>query len=179
VRDDALREIIGGDLVRQGELFDARNQSVVAANGAFQEAFVSEAIEASLLAVALAARPNQRQVARAVAGQKPPLDGGEQNLGIAVAAISGRRHHVAIADQGDRVIGRDHLLECHDPFLSLARRRLGAAGARPQRLISRSNLSAATRPDFCTSFRMPADDRRRGAQTLAVLQMTTPRPKLS
>ena len=122
MRDDALREIIGRDLVGQGELLDPRDQAVVAADGALQETFVSEAIEAAVLAVALAARPNQRQVARAVAGQEPPFNGCKQQLGIAVAAISRRRHHIAVADQGDRVIGRDHLLECHDPFLSLARR---------------------------------------------------------
>ena len=74
MRDDAFGEIVGLDLVGDGQRLDARDEAVVSADRTFQQALVTEPIEAALLAVALAAGPDEREVARSAACKKASLD---------------------------------------------------------------------------------------------------------
>ena len=66
MRDDALREIVGLDLVGDREALQLGHQSPVPADHAPHQAFMAEVIEAALLAVALARGIDQREIARLV-----------------------------------------------------------------------------------------------------------------
>ena len=64
VRDHALRQVVGLDLVGDRERLQLRHQAPVAADDALDQPVVAEVVEAALLAVALAGGVDERQVAR-------------------------------------------------------------------------------------------------------------------
>ena len=64
MRDHALRQIIGLDLVGDGEMLQLRHQAPVATDDSAHEPLVREMVQSALLPVALACRIDQRQIAR-------------------------------------------------------------------------------------------------------------------
>ena len=65
MRDDALRQVVGLDLVGDGQCLQLGHQPPVAADHALDQSLVAEMVEAAILAVALAGGIDERQVARA------------------------------------------------------------------------------------------------------------------
>ena len=64
--DHALRQIVGLDLVLHREALDFRDEAPMAADHARHKAGMAEMIEAALLAVALAGRIDEREIARMI-----------------------------------------------------------------------------------------------------------------
>ena len=111
MRDHALRQIIGLDLVGDGEMLQLRHQAPVAADDSAHEPLVREMVQSALLAVALACRIDQCQIARmarrrgfgVARGNEPLLDRDGDFLGEADADEASGRQRVAIADEFHRV----------------------------------------------------------------------------
>ena len=111
VRDHALRQIIGLDLIVDRELLQLRHQAPVAADDFAHEPLVRKMVQSTLLAVALACRIDQCQVARmskrrsfgATRGNESLLDGNCDFFGEADADEASGRQRVAIADEFHRV----------------------------------------------------------------------------
>jgi hypothetical protein len=70
VRDDTLGQIIGFNLVADGEALHLRHEAPVTAHNTLEKPFVAKVVQASLLPVALAGRVNKGQVPRLAAGQE-------------------------------------------------------------------------------------------------------------
>ncbi|MET4823486.1 hypothetical protein ABH972_001075 [Bradyrhizobium ottawaense] len=110
VCDDALRQIIGLDLTRDRELLQFWRKPPMSADHAPDQAFMREMVEAAILAVALARRIDQRQIARlalriggiALVGEIELLQRDRDLLGKADADEAAGRDRVAVTDQHDR-----------------------------------------------------------------------------
>ena len=99
MRDHALRQVPGLDLVVHRQLLDARHQAPVPADHALEQARMAQVVEAALLAVALACGVDQREIARGLRGF-PALGQRHRNaLGKADAHKSARGHGVAVVDE--------------------------------------------------------------------------------
>ena len=112
VRDHALRQVVGLDLVVHRQLLQLRHQAPVAADDALDQALVAEVVEAALLAVALAGGVDQRQVARRPRRrrrQEALLQRHGDVLGEADADEAAGGDGVAVADQRHRLGGADDL----------------------------------------------------------------------
>jgi hypothetical protein len=115
--DDPLGQVVGLDLVGDGQLLEARHQAPVAADHPPHEARVAKVVEAALLAVALAGGIDQGQIAGPafhregglVAGQEHLLDGDGDALGEADADEAAGGHRVPVADEAHR-LGRGQYL---------------------------------------------------------------------
>ena len=111
MRDHALRQIIGLDLVGDGEMLQLWHQAPVSTDDFAYEALVREMVQSALLAVTLACRIDQRQIARMAGrrgfgvarGDEPLLDGDSDFLSEADADEASGRQRVAIADEFHRV----------------------------------------------------------------------------
>src|SRR3974377_891947 len=64
MREHALRQIIGFDLVRYRQPLQLGHEAPVSANYALDQAFVTEVIEPAFLAVALTSRIHEREITR-------------------------------------------------------------------------------------------------------------------
>ena len=115
--DDALREIVGLDLVGDRETLQLRHQSPVPADHAPHQAFVAEVIEPAFLAVALACGIDQREIARLVdrrgvllrLRQVERLQRHRDLFGETDADEAAGRDRVAVADEADRLLRADDL----------------------------------------------------------------------
>ena len=125
LRDHALRQVVGLDQVGDGQPLQLRHQTPVTADDAPDEPFVTEMVQALVLAVALAGGIDEGEIARAadgrcvlrVAGQEPLLERDGDFLGEADADEPAGRDRVAVADQPHGVRRRHDLaalgvLEC-------------------------------------------------------------------
>ena len=107
VGDHALRQVVGLDLVGDGQLLQLRHQAPVAADDAPHQPVVAEVVEAALLAVALAGGIDQGQVARRAEAERVVLrrreeallQGDGDVLGEADADEAAGGDRVAVADQ--------------------------------------------------------------------------------
>ena len=117
VRDHALRQIIGLDLVLHREALDFRDEAPMAADHAPDEAGMAEMIEAAFLAVALASRVDEREIAR-MAGlraflvaraEKSLLQRDRDLLGETDADEAAGRDRVAVAYEFYRIRRGDDL----------------------------------------------------------------------
>src|SRR6266581_9700626 len=63
MRDHPLRQVVRLDLIGDGEPLQLRHQAPVAAYDTSDQAFVPEVIESAVLAIALARRVNQGEIA--------------------------------------------------------------------------------------------------------------------
>ena len=110
MRDHALRQVPGFDLVVYRQFLNAGHQAPVPADHALEQARVAQVVEASLLAVALPCGVDQREVARGL-GRFPALGQRHRNaLGKADAHKAARGHGVAVVDELHRVGGADDLV---------------------------------------------------------------------
>ena len=116
MRDDALRQIVGFDLVADRQPLHLRHQSPVPADDPLEKALVAEVIEAPLPAVALARGVNEGQVLGLAAGEEIVVAGHKQvfqrhgdPLGEADADKAASRDRVALPDQANRFRGGHNL----------------------------------------------------------------------
>ena len=117
VRDHALRQVVGLDLVGDGELLQLRHQAPMAADDALDQALMAEMIEPALLAVALAGGIDERQVARMPARRVRLVARGNERSSSATAMSSAKpmptkppvATRVAVADQAHRFGALDDL----------------------------------------------------------------------
>jgi hypothetical protein len=114
VRDDTLRQVVGLDEVLDRQLLQLGHQAPMAADGAPDEPGVAQVVQAARLAVALAARVQQREAGGLVRGgnvlvevQRLQRDRHAFRKADADKAAGG--HRVARADQAHRVGGGDDL----------------------------------------------------------------------
>ena len=110
VRDAALREVVGLDLVLQSELADARDQPPVPADHAPQQTVAAEPIQALPLAVPLPGGEDEGEVSGFGGLEEPPLQTGEQRLGNADTDETRRADGVPAVDEGDRILQRRDLV---------------------------------------------------------------------
>ena len=68
MRDDALREVVGLNLVRDREALQLGHEPPVPPNHTLDQTFVTEVIEATLLSVALTGGIDEREISRLVLG---------------------------------------------------------------------------------------------------------------
>ena len=116
MRDHALRQVVGLDLVAYGERLQLGHEAPVSADHALHEARVTQVVEPALLAVALAGRVDERQVARTAHAvrivlrrlDEAVLERDRDVLGEADADEARRGDRVAVPDQ------RDGLARGHD-----------------------------------------------------------------
>jgi hypothetical protein len=113
VGDHTLGEVVGLEPVLDRELLDRRDQAVVATDDPFQQAFVTQVVQTTHLAVALPTGIDQRQVARRALREKALFEGDEELVRRAVATVTRGGQRVAILDQRDGVLGRDDLAKRH------------------------------------------------------------------
>src|SRR5437660_11339100 len=78
--DHPLRQVIRLDLVRDRQLLELRHETPVSANDTPDEPFVSEVVEALVLAVALACGVHKGEVARLADRLQVLLVGGQIQL---------------------------------------------------------------------------------------------------
>ena len=117
MRDHALRQVVGLDLVGDRQPLQRRHQAPVPADHAPHQSLMPEMVQAAQLAVTLAGRIHQRQVARLAAGrgmaiiarQVQLLERDCNRLGEADADEAAGGDRVAVADQAHRVGGADDL----------------------------------------------------------------------
>ena len=72
VGDHALRQVVGLDLVGDGELLQLRHKAPMAADDASDQPLMREVIEPAILAVALAGGIDQREVRRLAGACRGP-----------------------------------------------------------------------------------------------------------
>ena len=117
MRDDALRQIVGLDLVGDRQVLQLWHEAPMTADNSAHQAFVRKVIEAALLAIALTGGIDEGQIS-GVAGRRSfgvarsketLLDRDRDLLGKADADETAGRQCVAVADQLYRVAGRNDL----------------------------------------------------------------------
>ena len=108
--DNTLGEVVSLDLIVDGELLQLRAKPPVAADDPTDQPFVTQMIEAALLAIALTSSVHQGQIAGAAALEKLSLDLNGNGLGEADPDEPACRDGGAIADQPDCLIGCDDLV---------------------------------------------------------------------
>jgi len=101
--DDALREVVGLDLLVHGQPPHARGQVPVAADHALDQALVGEVVDAPRLSVPLAGGVDDREVPGTADGQEVGLDPGGQLLRVSDAHEPARGDGGAVRDEGDGV----------------------------------------------------------------------------
>ena len=127
--DHALRQVIGLDLVVEGELLQLRHEPPMAADHALDEPLMGEVVEAAVFAVSLAGSVDEGQVfwragragrfsagagrARplrhgAVAPEKSLLERKRDLFGKSDADETAGRNRVAVADEPHRLRGAHH-----------------------------------------------------------------------
>ena len=117
MRDHALRQVVGLDLIGHGERLQFRHQSPMSADDTFDEARMAEVIQPALAAITLAGRIDQRQVARLaerlqrlfLVGEVQLLQRDGDLLGKADADKAAGRNRVAVADEAYRFRGGNDL----------------------------------------------------------------------
>ena len=111
MRDHALRQIIGLDLIGDGEMLQLRHQAPVSTDDSAYEALVRKMVQSALFAVTLASRIDQCQIARmakrrdfsVTRGDEPLFDGDSDFLSEADADEASGSQCVAITDEFHRV----------------------------------------------------------------------------
>ena len=113
VRDAALRQVVGLDAVLDRQFAELGDQAPVAADRALQQTFLHQAVQATLLAIALPRGEDQRQVARLAAFLEARGQRGQQFIRRADADEARGRQRIAGPDEGHRIDGGDDLV-AHD-----------------------------------------------------------------
>ena len=133
LRDHALGQVVADDLVVLGGLGHFRHAAEICGDDALQQALVVEAAGAEAFAVAGAGGHDQGQAARGARVDEALLQGGMERLRDAALDEPRRGDDVVMPDEGDRLLGRDHLIFLHRPVY-------------PQ---SASHIPALTQVIFC------------------------------
>ena len=82
VRDHALRQVVGLDLVGHGQCLQLGHQAPVAADHPPHHALVAEVIESAIAAVALPRGVDQREVARMAQALRIALAAGQKQITV-------------------------------------------------------------------------------------------------
>jgi hypothetical protein len=114
VRDDTFGQVVRLDPVFAHERGQLRHEAVVTPDGAPDQAFMRQVVQAFFLGIALTTGEDEREIARRAGLQKALLERDEELVGCAVPAIAGRRQCVAVTDDRDGVFDGNDLLE-HGP----------------------------------------------------------------
>ena len=115
LRNHALRQVVADDLVVLGGLGHFRHPTEICGDDALQQALVVEAAGAEAFAVAGAGGHDQGQAARGARVDEALLQGGMECLRDAALNEPRRGDDVVVPDEGDRLLGRDHLIFLHRP----------------------------------------------------------------
>ena len=115
VRNDALRQVPGLDLVVHRQLLDARHQPPVPADHARQQSRLAQVVQPPVFAVPLPGGIDQAQAARLLRVCKALGQRHGNALGKADAHKAARGHGVAVVDELHRVGGADDLVLVADP----------------------------------------------------------------
>ena len=99
VGDHALGQVVGQDLVCQGQLLQFGHQTPVAADHSPHQPFVRQVVQPALLAIPLARGVDQCQIARGPGRQEAFLQLDRQLFGEADADEPARGDRVAVTDQ--------------------------------------------------------------------------------
>ena len=120
VGHDALGKIVSLDLVRDRETLQLRHQSPMSADHPPHQTIMAKMVEPALLAVALACRVDERQIARLVERRRARVLRKIQRLqrhgdsfGKTDADEAARRDRVAVADETNGLFGADDLPALH------------------------------------------------------------------
>ena len=108
VGDDALGQVIGLDLVGQGQVAQLGCPVPVAADDTLHHALMAVVVAAGAVPVALTGREEQRQVPGVPRLQKPLFQSLGQRLRAGAAHKSAGGDGVAVVDQQRRLLGGKH-----------------------------------------------------------------------
>ena len=167
--DHALRQVIGLDLVVEGELLQLRHKPPMAADHALDEPLMGEVVEAAVFAVSLAGSVDEGQVfwragragrfsagagrARplgALAPEKSLLERKGDLFGKSDADEAAGRNRVAVADEPHRLRGAHH-------FAFFRRPQIGEGGMNGHDVSSCFSIFSAAWPrmgDPCATVRL-------------------------
>ena len=120
--DHALREVVGLDLVLDGQFPQPRRQVPVAANDTRDQSFMRQVVETARPAVTLAGRVNERQVLRPRFVKKAGLNGGRERLRVGGADEAAHGHRCPVSDRRDRFARLDASGSSHRVTRSTSRR---------------------------------------------------------
>ncbi|MNV16862.1 hypothetical protein D3C71_1076330 [compost metagenome] len=110
MRDHALGQVPGLDLVVHRQLLDARHQAPVPTDHALEQTRVAQVVEATLLAIALPCGVDQREVARGLRGLPALGQRHGDALGKADTHKAAGGHGIAVVDELHRIGGADDLV---------------------------------------------------------------------
>ena len=113
MRDAAERQIVGFDPVGERELAQFWHQRPVTSDNPLQQAIMREAVEPPVPGIARRRRKHQRQRRRMPVLAIALLERDQQFVRRSDADKPGRADGIAVADNGDGLIGRDDLVFHH------------------------------------------------------------------
>ncbi|GJD71783.1 hypothetical protein MMMDOFMJ_4748 [Methylobacterium gnaphalii] len=115
LRDDPLGKVVAADAVLRGGLRDLRHPAEIRGDDAGEQSVMVQAPGAEPLRVAGAGRHDQGEAARAPGLDVALLQRSVQRLGDTALHEAGRGHDVVLADESDRLLGRNDLVLLHRP----------------------------------------------------------------
>ena len=119
VGDDALRQVVGLDLVGQSQVAQLGSAIPVAADHALDHALMAVVVAAGAVPVTLTGCEEQRQVTGMASLQEPLLQSGGQRLGAGAADEAAGGNGIAVIDQQGRFLSGEHANFLHACLPSL------------------------------------------------------------
>ena len=119
VGDDALGQVIGLDLVGEGQVAQLGGAVPVAADHALDHALMAVVVAAGAVPVTLTGCEEQRQVTGMASLQEPLLQSGGQRLGAGAADEAAGGNGIAVIDQQGRFLCGEHANFLHACLPSL------------------------------------------------------------
>ena len=114
LRDHALRQVVGLDLVLHGHLAELTRHPPVPPDGPLEQAFVAQPVRAPPLPVSLCHGERQRQIPRGAGLQESRLQRQGEFFGETLPGEAFHDDGVAVTDQRDGLGGGDDLVpRCH------------------------------------------------------------------
>ena len=119
MRNAAEWQIVGLNLVVQGEFGELRHQAPMSPHDALEQAFVRQTIESAVLAIPWRGGKHQREGGWVALLDEAPLKRKDQLVRRSDADEARNAHRIVVADNGDCFVGGNNLvLERHPPSSS-------------------------------------------------------------